>query len=213
MKKIDLTGRVFGQLTVLQEDGRGSGGQVMWLCSCSCGKQIRALSHNLRKRQQSCGCLVRTQRGRSKTPEYRVWRGMLARCHDPKDISYSNYGARGIAVCDRWRNSFDLFLEDVGQRPACNGKGHPEFTLDRIDNSQGYEPGNVRWVTWEEQHNNRRSNKLITHEGRTQTLAKWAKETGIGRATISYRLKRGWSTEEALSRAPHPGKPPRRGGE
>ena len=211
MRKIDLTGQTFGELIVLREDGRSKHGQVMWLCQCSCGEQTRAFSANLRKKQRSCGCLVRTRGGLTGTPEFRAWRNMIARCCNPTDVSFGNYGGRGIIVCERWRRSFDDFLADVGKRPVVKGRnGHPEFTLDRIDNNRGYEPGNVRWATWQDQQNNRRSNTLITHCGKTQTLAAWAEETGIGRATISYRLKRGWTTEEALSRAPRCGKPPRK---
>ena len=79
-------------------------------------------------------------------------------------------------------------------------------SLDRIDNTKNYEPGNVRWAEWSTQQNNRRSNREITFNGETRTLAEWAATTGIGRATIAYRIKHGWSLEEALSRAPRCGK-------
>ncbi len=208
MKKIDLTGKVFGELTVVSEAGRSAGGQVMWACQCSCGNQIRVFSHNLRKKQRSCGCLVKTRNGLSGTPEYRAWRNMLARCYNQADISYKNYGGRGVMVCERWKQSFDSFLVDVGPRPASKGDGHPEFSLDRIDNSKGYEAGNVRWAKWGKQQNNRRSNRKITHEGEIRTLSEWAAVTGLGRATIAYRLGNGWTVAESLSRIPCCGKPP-----
>jgi hypothetical protein len=131
---------------------------------------------------------------------------MLARCYSPSDISYQNYGGRGVTVCERWRDSFDAFLKDVGFRPRTAKRGHTEFSLDRIDNGRGYEPGNVRWAKWKTQQNNRRSSRQITFNGETKTLAEWAAATGIGRATIAYRLKHGWPTEQALGRTRHPGK-------
>jgi len=82
--------------------------------------------------------------------EYNSWRAMRKRCHYPAHHNYPSYGGRGITVCERWRFSFDNFLEDMGFRP----EGH---TLDRIDNDGDYEPGNVRWATAEQQRKNKRS--------------------------------------------------------
>ena len=212
MKKINLMGKVFGELTVLSEASERKHGQVMWVCRCSCGKKIEAFSANLRKKQRSCGCLVKTRNGLSSTPEYLAWRNMLARCYYTKDVSYQNYGARGVEVCGRWRESFDTFLADVGLRPQNTGGGHTNYSLDRIDNTKNYEPDNVRWAEWATQQNNRRSNRQITYNGETRTLAEWSGVTGLGRATIAYRLDHGWSEKEALSRTPHCGKPPQKVG-
>jgi hypothetical protein len=89
-----------------------------------------------------------TRHGR--TPEYYAWVSMIRRCHAPRARNYRLYGARGITVCQRWRESFPTFLGDVGRKPS------PDLSLDRIDNNGNYEPGNVRWATRSEQQRNKR---------------------------------------------------------
>lgn len=131
--------------------------------------------------------------GGSISAEYETWSGMKNRCISPNDISYPNYGGRGIAVCDRWRDSFESFLADMGRRPS------PNHSIDRIDNTGNYEPGNVRWATRTEQQRNLRSNRLLTFNGETRCMADWAGETGLSPQVISYRLKIGWSIERTLT--------------
>jgi hypothetical protein len=123
--------------------------------------------------------------GLSHLPEYGVWYMMKQRCLNPTDRSYANYGGRGITVAPEWINNFAVFLADVGRRPD------PSYSLDRIDNDGIYEPGNVRWTTRREQMNNKRTNRLITHDGRTQTISQWAQELGLNPETIHSRLWRG----------------------
>ncbi len=116
---------------------------------------------------------------------------MRDRCENPKNRQYSDYGGRGIKVCDRWLN-FQNFLDDMGERPS------KELTLDRENNDGNYCPENCRWATKIQQVRNKRDNLMITHNGTTRTLIEWSELTGVMRQTISYRLKHGWSVEEAL---------------
>lgn len=135
------------------------------------------------------------QADRAAEPERGIWHAMIARCHNPDNKGYRRYGGRGITVCPQWRESYDVFLADVGPRPS------PEHSIDRIEVNGNYEPGNVRWATMEEQSRNRTDNRYLTAFGKTQCMADWADELGLSRATLKDRLGRlGWSVEAALSR-------------
>ena len=131
-------------------------------------------------------------------PEYGVWSTMIQRCTNPKDAAYKNYGAKGVSVCDRWRQSFQAFYADMGARPT------PRHTVDRIESTGNYEPSNCRWATRTEQNRNRSSCRPLTIEGRTLLMTDWAKERGISVATISKRLRRGWSDSRAVMTPPAP---------
>lgn len=170
-----------------------------WLCRCTCGLERIVVEGNLvRGLSASCGCgsLGNYRHGQARvgavTPEYRIWTHMVWRCHNPKDHSYQNYGGRGIMVCAAWSGSFEMFLRDVGPRPG------PGYSIDRIDNNRGYEPGNVRWATKRDQSRNMRCNRRFTADGRTQVLEDWAAELGVHPAAILGRLRRGWSVERAV---------------
>jgi len=117
---------------------------------------------------------------------------MVTRCTNPNYPRFADYGGRGITVCDRWLR-FEGFLEDMGERP----KG---TTINRKHNNLGYCPENCEWATVKEQANNQRSNRLLTHNGRTQTMAQWAEELGMSYDTLRGRLdKLNWSLEKALA--------------
>ncbi len=154
---IDMVGKTFGRLTVLARDGSNPDGKARWKCVCICGNETTVTGRDLRNgHTASCDCWrVDTTKERatthamSKTREYKSWKAAKQRCINPNDGSYSDYGARGITMADEWMDSFEAFYEHIGPRP----KG---TSLDRIDNQRGYEPGNVRWTTIEEQNNNRR---------------------------------------------------------
>lgn len=141
----------------------------------------------------SCDAHLAKNRERcaKRTATYRSWVNMLTRCRNPKATQYAGYGGRGIRVCERWL-VYENFLADMGEQPT----GH---TIERIDNEGHYEPGNCRWATREEQANNRRSSRVLEHGGRRETIARWARLSGIDARTIFQRLRRGWPVHRALT--------------
>lgn len=151
---VSMVGVRYGRLVVIQRNGREC------VCACDCGQTFTADRGNVaRGRTRSCGCLKReaqAERNRlsakhghaaRSTPEYRTWTQMIQRCTNPKASNFADYGGRGITVCEPWR-TFAIFYSDMGPRP-------PGKTLDRIDGTKGYQPGNCRWATPLEQRHNR----------------------------------------------------------
>lgn len=148
---------------------------------------------------KSCGCYRREigdrtrTHGQSKSREFAAWSNMLDRCLNQRNGDYANYGGRGITVCDRWRESFENFLADMGQRPS------PAHSLDRIDNDGPYAPGNCRWATADTQRqNNRQRVVYIEHAGERLPLTAWARRLSMTPAALRRRLRRG-SVAEALT--------------
>ena len=121
-----------------------------------------------------------------------TWANMIDRCYNPDAQSYHWYGARGTGMCERWQHSVAAFIEDMGFPPTL------KHSVDRIDCNGNYEPSNCRWATQEEQNNNTRRSKLITWNGKTQSVRDWAKEYNIGARALSERLRRGWDLEKSL---------------
>lgn len=134
------------------------------------------------------------------TPEFMAWRAMKFRCTNPHAVQWKNYGGRGITICDRWQ-TFANFLTDMGRRPGAR------YSLDRIDVNGNYEPSNCRWATTYQQAHNKRNSRMITFGAKTQTIAQWGYEIGLSPQAIRYRLKTGWSVEEALTAPKAPGNP------
>lgn len=190
--KEDISGNKYGCITVLCHDqGR------KWLGKCSCGKMVSVDKYQLTSGStQSCGCLrkeTRTTHGMYGTTEYMSWSSMIQRCTNPNNTGYASYGGRSIKVCTRWLNSFASFYADMGDKPDDG------LSIDRIDNNGNYEPGNCRWATSEQQHNNTRSNRFITYDGETLTLAQWARKLNRPRATIRHSLDKGCLVSAAFT--------------
>lgn len=156
----DLTGAKFGTLTIVAYAGKCRSNKTLWLAECECGDRRTYRTGNLMAGQATtCRFCQNTTHGHTKKKEivgtsrtYRTWDAMRSRCYKPRHVSYKYYGALGITVCDRWLESFDNFLADMGERP--NGR-----TLDRIDPFKNYTLDNCRWATPTEQAANKRLTK------------------------------------------------------
>lgn len=136
------------------------------------------------------GCSKRS----GKTAEYKAWMSMKHRCLNPNATNFKHYGGRGIKVCDRWANSFQAFLDDMGKKPTAR------HTLDRIGVHGNYEPGNCRWATHSEQSKNKKNSMILTFQGKTQCESDWCAELGLPRRVIFQRIKKlKWSVEKALT--------------
>lgn len=209
----DLTGQTFGYLEVLEqvEDKIDGGGRhrKCWRCRChNCGGETIVTTDALTCGQQvSCGCykkqMIRklfTTHGKTNTRLYGVWCAMKNRCYNVNVPEYRIYGARGIKVCDEWRNDFMSFYSWAIDNGYDESAPHGQCTIDRIDVNGNYEPLNCRIATQLEQMQNTRANHYITYNNETLTLAGWSRRTGIRSEKIRDRIvKLGWTPERALT--------------
>lgn len=184
-KKIEMAGKRFGRLIVIEEAGKDKHGHLMWRCLCDCGAERKVDGLNLRAgRTQSCGCYQRdivkehnTKHGLAHHPIYTVWRNMLQRCYLPTNVSYENYGERGIMVCSEWKNSPIKFIDWA----ELNG-WQMGLEIDRYDNDQGYCPDNCRFVT---RSDNELNTRLLSSTNSTGFRGvSWHKGAGKYRASI-----------------------------
>ena len=191
----DLSGHRFGKLLAIKPLGRRNG-QTHFLFKCDCGDEVPIAGvHVTSGRQKTCGCGHRqVHHGRSRAPEYQIWRHMVARCTNPKNIGYRLYGGRGIKVCDRWLDSVDNFIADMGHRPS---KRH---SVDRRENDGPYAAWNCYWALPKEQGRNRRGLRVITFQGKTASASEWAEAVGLKYTTLLRRLKKGIPPKEALTK-------------
>lgn len=190
----DLTGQTFGHLLVVEraENKIFSTGKsvVQWRCLCECGNETLVTVANITSgHTTSCGCLTAKRcgetfrtHGLTDTRAYRTWQNMKSRCYRSRTASFKYYGAIGIRVCDRWKNSFEAFLEDMGHPPD----GH---SLERNDPTKDYEPSNCRWATALEQSRNRRGVRRHRYNGKNYYTSELADMVGISTSAMKCRLR------------------------
>jgi hypothetical protein len=206
-KSEEWIGHRHGSLTIesflgLRHFNRGKA--AVFAFRCDCGNLIEAQKSNvLHGKKMDSGCTTEVRwtapHGASSMPLYKTWQHMLQRCYNPAVKSFADYGARGIGVCDRWRfgehpmTGYECFAADMGEKP------HPSLTIERLDNSIGYQPDNCVWETKQRQGKNRDVVRQITLGGVTRTLPEWCAITGVKYWTAYRRLKAGWHPERAVN--------------
>ncbi len=204
----EMIGKKYDRLTALElvsAKSLGKSGTSLYVkCACDCGKEIYATTTAVRTRNtKSCGCLRKDvlikrntdsiTHGCSKERIYNIWRGMIGRCKNNKNIVFKYYGQKGIKVHNSWLDFLSF------KKWALKNGYNDKLTIDRKDYNGNYTPSNCRWITQAEQTRNTRSNRLITIDGETKCLADWATESGINYITILSRLNRGMNPKDAVS--------------
>lgn len=206
----DIIGNTYNYLTVLSEGEpyilEGGYRHRSVFAECSCGTIKRYdMSSVISGNAKSCGCWGRkaasdrlkirmTKHGMKRTSEYNSWVSMKMRCLNPKNPSYKNYGGRGIKICDEWINSFEKFYADMGSKPT------PQHSIDRIDVNGGYCFSNCKWSTAKEQSVNKRNSISVSIGGVTKPIEQWAKEIGISRVGLEWRIRKNYSESEMLKK-------------
>ena len=197
-------GEKFGKLTVVEVFFEGR--KRFCRCECECGNKNFVAKGGVLNGgdKKNCGCITRAEAfsiGRRThghkirgviSKEYWCWQAMLMRCYND-NTNYKWYGGAGITVCDRWRQSFQNFFDDMGKKPT------EKHSIDRIVSTGNYEPDNCRWATVTEQRNNTSRNRLLTVNGETKTLAQWCRQYGIHHMNVHNRIKSGWTIERAVT--------------
>lgn len=202
-------GRKYNRLTVIafENTKRGKTGCWNWIVRCDCGtlksvNPYRVLNGNTK----SCGCYKAEQtveynkkekvkhKGR-RTRLYTIWHGMKQRCHCETSHDYKNYGARGIIVCDEWRNDFSAFRDW-----ALDNGYTDKLSIDRIDVNGSYCPENCRWTDCKTQNRNRTTNVIVSYRGKEYNYAELAEIAGISYGALYARINHfGWSVEKAVN--------------
>jgi hypothetical protein len=157
---------------------------------CTCGLKWR--SELMKRRNLKHGESYRSKKSR----EYTSYHNMMVRCYKSNSIAYNNYGGRGITVCERWRTSFQNFLDDMGRMPS------DKHQIDRINNNGNYEPSNCRWATSKQNARNTRRNRLIEIDGISHPISEWSEISGIQGGLIHWRIKKGWIPRDAIFKPP-----------
>ena len=188
----DITGNKYTFLTVLGYIGNGK-----WHCKCDCGKDKITKTTKLNTGHvKSCGCLAKSnaiKHNAINTKEYITWANVKARCTNPNNNAYKNYGERGITICKEWLNSFETFYNDMGNCPE-------SFSIERVDNNKGYNKNNCIWASPKTQSMNRRSNFIVKYNNVEKPLKQWCEDLNLNYKKVFARIKQlGWSIEKALS--------------
>lgn len=204
-----IVGQRFGRLVAQQIINEDWKEKTNVLCLCDCGNtKIANLVRLERGYVRSCGCLRiekstatlhkyqkenSSAKGDGKSRLYHIWYSMLSRCYNKNCKEYVLYGARGIVVCDEWKNDYIVFKKWSMEH------GYKDYlTIDRINNNGNYEPLNCSWATMKEQCRNRRNNHILIYKNEKKTIAEWSELTNISYSNIIARLNRGWSVEKTL---------------
>ena len=199
----DLTGKRFGRLVCKTHFIRDH--MSWWVCICDCGKEHITRANALKMGMcKSCGCMIselaktgnnRRTHGLTHHPLYRVYHAMKDRCYRKNDPEYHNYGARGIKICEEWQDVEKFY------RWAIKNGYKSGLSIDRIDVNGDYSPDNCRWATNVMQANNKRNNRLLTLNSETHTIREWADLLHIQYNSLRSRIQRGWTDEDALTKA------------
>ena len=204
----DLTGMRFGKLTAVERDSSIRAGRTFWICQCDCGEIVSVRSNGLLTgNTQSCGCTRRDKlvaRNKSNSTHgakrngeverlYSIWESMKRRCYSQSHEGYKYYGARGIVVCDEWKNDYESF-----KKWSLSNGYNKSLTIDRINADGNYCPENCRWTSAKEQANNRRNNRVVEYDGERFTIAQLSEKTGLSYRTLDYRLSHGWEVQKAI---------------
>lgn len=197
-------GKRFSKLVLLSIDNKKT--SIKCTCICDCGETYIACFYRLIKgKARECyKCLCKTRSHRATKHKMsgsrleRIWSGMISRCYTKTAMSYKNYGAKGISVCDEWRNSSSVFIQW-----ALDNGYNDSLSIDRINPLGHYSPYNCRWVTQKDQCNNKLNNRVIEFNGTRMTAAQWADLFGVKHSLILNRIdKLGWSVERTLTTHP-----------
>ena len=202
MNRLNLVNHTFGRLKVT-DFAYSKNGRSFWKCKCECGNEKIIIGKDLQRGTiRSCGCLrAETSRKRMTTHGatdsrlYNIWTSMKQRCETSKEEKFiKDYQNRGIKVCEEWHD-FAVF-----QKWALENGYKDNLSIDRIDNNKGYYPENCRWADNIIQANNKRNNRWLTYNNKTQTIAQWARELGMNYNTLGQRIRMGWSVEKAFNK-------------
>jgi len=198
---INIIGQKFNKLTVISRAPDKQKWKPIYNCLCDCGNKVIVYNYNLKNNHTtSCGChqkRVASKKNRTHyltgSTEYRTWANMKNRCYNTRSKRFNDWGGRGIKVCDRWIDSFENFLEDMGKKPT------PQHSIDRIDNNGNYTPSNCKWSTTIEQSNNKNNNVVLEYKGRKLTISEWSRVTKITDKVLYSRISKGWNVEKTLT--------------